>query len=147
MRIAFIKAQECWPLRHQVLRPHQSIEDCDYPNDRNPESFHLGAKEGDRLIGIGSFYRERQATVPGHIQWRLRGMAIHPDLRGLGVGRQLLRFAFDELRSKRADVLWCQARENAAGFYTGLGFLTRGEPFMLEGIGMHHIMYKLLTSA
>ncbi|MFZ1688729.1 MAG: GNAT family N-acetyltransferase [Flavobacteriales bacterium] len=145
MRIAFIKANECWPLRHKVLRPHQSIEDCDYPNDRNPDSFHLGAFEGGRLVGIGSFYREKQETLVGHIQWRLRGMAIDPDFRGTGVGRQLLRFGMDELKSKRADILWCQARESAEGFYAKLGFAIKGEPFTLEGIGVHYIMYLSLV--
>ncbi|MEO8066066.1 MAG: GNAT family N-acetyltransferase [Flavobacteriales bacterium] len=147
MRIAFIKANECWPLRHQVLRPHQTLEDCDYPNDRNPDSFHLGAYVGSRIVGIGSFYREKQETLVGHMQWRLRGMAIHPEFRGVGAGAQLLRFGLDELKAKRADVLWCQAREGAAGFYTKLGFAFKGDAFMLEGIGVHFIMYKPLLGA
>lgn len=147
MRIAFIKAKDTWPLRHSVLRSHQSIEDCDYPNDRNPDSFHLGAYEGKQLVGVGSFYKERQPTVLGHFQWRLRGMAVLPDFRGKGVGQQLLRFAFDELKAKRADVLWCQAREKALGFYAKLGFSSKGEPFSLEGFGVHHIMYRPLLGA
>lgn len=147
MRIAFIKAKDCWPLRHQVLRPHQTLEDCDYPNDRNPDSFHLGAFEGDALIGVGSFYKEKQETVLGHFQWRLRGMAVLPDFRGKGVGEQLLRFAFDELKTKRADVLWCQARESATGFYSKLGFRAKGTPFSLEGFGVHDIMYRPLLGA
>jgi ribosomal protein S18 acetylase RimI-like enzyme len=146
MRIAFIKANECWSLRHKVLRPHQTIEDCDYPNDRNPDSFHLGAFEGGRLVGVGSFYKEKQETIAGHIQWRLRGMAIDPDFRSVGAGRQLLLFGMDELKAKRADVIWCQARENAEGFYTKLGFTIKGEPFLLEGIGVHYIMYKSLLA-
>ena len=146
MRIAFIKANECWPLRHKVLRPHQIIEDCDYPNDRNPDSFHLGAFNGARLLGVGSFYKEKQETVQGHIQWRLRGMAIDPDFRSAGVGRQLLRFGMDELKAKRADVIWCQARENAFGFYTKLGFASKGGFFTLDGIGVHDIMYKSLLA-
>ena len=28
MRVRFIKAQDTWSLRHRVLRPHQTIEDC-----------------------------------------------------------------------------------------------------------------------
>lgn len=144
MRIAFIKAKDCWPLRHQVLRPHQSIEDCDYPNDRNPDSFHLGAFDGERLVAVGSFYKERHETVLGHFQWRLRGMAVLPDYRGQGVGAELIAFALDELKAKRADVVWCQARESAVGFYTKLGFATKGEPFVLEGVGAHFIMHKRL---
>ncbi|MBK7556776.1 MAG: hypothetical protein IPI55_19925 [Flavobacteriales bacterium] len=55
MRIAYLKAPDTWPLRHLVLRPHQPIEECDYPNDRNPDSFHLEPSARTRLIAIASF--------------------------------------------------------------------------------------------
>lgn len=122
------------------------MEDCDYPNDRNPDSFHLGSFEGERLVAVGSFYKERRETVLGHFQWRLRGMAVLPDFRGKGVGAGLIAFALDELKAKRADVLWCQARENATGFYTKLGFNTKGEPFPLDGLGVHVIMCKPIVA-
>lgn len=141
MRIRFIKAQDTWSLRHRVLRPHQTIEDCDYPNDRNPESFHLGVFLGEHLIGIGSFYAEKNDALKGWKQYRLRGMATHPGFRGQGAGSKLIRFALEHLRSQRADLLWCNARENAKVFYGKLGFGTQGEPFNIEGIGEHFVMY------
>ena len=141
MRIRFIKAQDAWPLRHRVLRPHQAIEDCDYPNDRNPASFHLGAFIGEQLIGIGSFYAEKNDALKGWKQYRLRGMAIAPELRGQGAGAKLMRFAMEHLRAQRADLLWCNARENAMAFYMKLGFATFGEPFNVEGMGVHVVMH------
>ena len=30
-------------LRHSVLRPHQSIEDCVHESDREETTFHIGA--------------------------------------------------------------------------------------------------------
>ena len=142
MRIVFIKAQDTWSLRHRVLRPHQTIEDCDYPNDRNPESFHLGVFIGEHLIGIGSFYAEKNDALKGWKQYRLRGMATHPEFRGQGAGAKLIRFAVEHLRAQKADLLWCNARENAKGFYEKLGFGTHGEPFHIEGIGEHFVMYR-----
>ena len=120
MRIRFIKAQDTWSLRHRVLRPHQTIEDCDYPNDRNPESFHLGVFIGEHLIGIGSFYAEKNDALKGWKQYRLRGMAIHPDFRAQGAGAvsvhdadllhvgdervvEELRHAIDRLIDRAAD--------------------------------------------
>ena len=141
MRIRFIKAQDTWGLRHRVLRPHQTIEDCDYPNDRNPESFHLGVFIGEHLIGIGSFYAEKNDALKGWKQYRLRGMATHPEFRGQGAGAKLIRFAIEHLRAQRADLLWCNARENAKGFYEKLGFGTYGESFSIEGIGEHFVMF------
>ena len=145
MRIQFIKAKDTWPIRHLVLRPHQALEDCDYPNDRNPDSFHLGAYEGDQLIGIGSFYKEKHEALNGWIQWRLRGMATHPDFRDRHIGSKLLEFAMDQLKAKRSDLLWCNARESAGGFYMKQGFVTKGEPFSIEGIGQHYVMYRMLS--
>lgn len=142
MHIRFIKASDTHSLRHRVLRPHQTIEDCDYPNDRNLESFHLGAFLGGHLIGIGSFYPERNDALKGWKQYRLRGMATHPEFHGQGVGRQLLEFAFDHLHAKKCDLLWCNARVNAKGFYERMGFAVHGEPFTLEGIGEHYVMVR-----
>lgn len=142
MRIKFIKAQDTWPLRHRVLRPHQAIEDCDYPNDRNPESFHLGVFIGEHLIGIGSFYAEKHEALKGWKQYRLRGMATHPEFQGQGAGGKLLRFAFEHLHAQKADLLWCNARENALRFYQDLGFTVLGEPFTIAGIGEHYVMQR-----
>ena len=144
MRIQFIKARDTWPLRHRVLRPHQTLDDCDYPNDRNPDSFHLGAMEDQALIGIASFYREKNPALDDWIQWRLRGMAVEEMFRGNGVGTRMIAFAVDELRMKRGDVLWCQARETAREFYLNLGFSIQGQPFIIDGIGLHHIMFRNL---
>ena len=144
MRIRFIKAQDTWGLRHRVLRPHQAIEDCDYPNDRNPESFHLGVFLGEHLIGIGSFYAEKNDSLKGWKQYRLRGMATDPGLRGQGAGGKLIRFAIEHLRAQRADLLWCNVRDDATSFYKKLGFAPHGEPFLIEGIGMHEVLYLRL---
>ncbi|MBL7963978.1 MAG: GNAT family N-acetyltransferase [Flavobacteriales bacterium] len=142
MRVQFIRARDTWQLRQQVLRPHQTVEEMDYPNDRNPDSFHLGALDMNTLVGIASFYKEKHEGMNGWIQWRLRGMAVDPHFQGKGVGRMLLKFAMDELKVKQVDVLWCNARENAMGFYQAHGFLIHGEPFPIEGIGMHYMMYR-----
>lgn len=142
MIIRFIKARDTWPLRHQVLRPHQTLEDCDYPNDRNPESFHLGGFEEDRLIAVGSFYEEGNDRLPGWSQWRLRGMAVAPEHRSRNLGGTLLVFALDQLRAKGVDLLWCQARETAVRFYARHGFVVDGERFDIEGIGGHFVMHR-----
>jgi predicted GNAT family N-acyltransferase len=140
--LRFIKAADAHDLRHRVLRPHQPMDEVDYPNDRNPDSFHLGAFSGERLIAVGSFYKEKHEALSGWIQWRLRGMAVEADLRSAGVGSRLLGFAVDELKSKRADLLWCHARETAANFYFKHGFKVHGDPFLIEGIGPHFLMYR-----
>src|SRR6218665_585884 len=84
MRIRFIKAADTHALRHRVLHPDQPMEEVDFPNDRNPDSFHLGVSIGNHLVCVASFYNERNAQLLGWKQYRLRGMATHPDMRGQG---------------------------------------------------------------
>jgi GNAT superfamily N-acetyltransferase len=144
MNIRLIKPEETHALRHMVLRPHQTLADCDYPGDRDPGSFHVGVFEGDRLISIGTFHRVQLPQLPGSKQYRLRGMATHPEHRSKGVGTQLMHFAIDQLNSLGTDVLWCHARINAVEFYKRLGLGIEGPLFHVEGIGEHYLMYRRL---
>ncbi len=140
MPIRFIKARDTWPLRHLVLRPGQPLDTCDFPNDRGEGAFHLAVVKDEAIVCIGSFYKEDHSDLKGWKQYRLRGMATHPDHRGRGHGSALLRFALDHLRAQKADLLWCNARDNALPFYRGLGFTTHGGVFDIPGIGPHHLL-------
>ena len=143
MRIKFIKAKETWPIRHKVLRPNQLLEDCDYPNDRNPDSFHLGAFESNKLIAIASFYGERNEQIVAWKQYRLRGFATLPEYQGKGVGNSLMKFGLEHLQNNKADVLWCNARTSASPFYEKHGFGVFDDIFEIEGIGLHQLLYYL----
>lgn len=140
MPIRSVQAREIWPLRHKVLRPHMTLEDCDYPHDNDADTFHLATIEGDRILCIGSFYKEKCPSLEGLKPYRLRGMATEPDHRGRGLGRDLIHSALEHLRAQQADLLWCNARENALRFYTKLDFTTHGGPFDIPGIGPHYLL-------
>ncbi|HEX8271299.1 MAG TPA: acetyltransferase [Longimicrobiaceae bacterium] len=57
---------------------------------------------------------------------------IHPDLRGRGIGRRLLRHAVDALGATRVDVN--EQNEQAVGFYRKMGFVVVGRS-ELDGMG------------
>lgn len=38
-----ISAEDTYEIRHMILRPHQTIEQCKYEQDKEEGSFHLGA--------------------------------------------------------------------------------------------------------
>jgi ribosomal protein S18 acetylase RimI-like enzyme len=139
-----IRPEDTWSLRHRVLRPHQTLADCDYPGDRDPANFHLGVLDTTRapntVVCIGTFHAELNHELPGTHHYRLRGMATEPELRGQGLGALLLRDAFTRLKQRGADHLWCHAREGAIAFYTKLGFMSHGELFDVPGIGRHLVM-------
>ena len=86
IQVRAITAAETRPLRHAVLRPGQSFEQTVYSRDDHPETLHLGAFDGDRLVAIASLYREARPHRPSRAAWRLRGMATDPDVRGGGFG-------------------------------------------------------------
>lgn len=140
VKIKQITAEETYNLRHQVLRPNQSIKECQYPNDFSNSSFHIGAIKDSNLVSIASFYKE---LVPGtnHSEaFRLRGMATLENQRGQGIASQLLKFGLQHIRQQGPYLVWCNARTTASGFYEKLGFSRSSEVFEIEGIGPHYLM-------
>jgi len=143
-----IPAAETRGLRRAVLRPHQPPEAVIYPGDDDPDTLHLGLYVEGRQLGVASLYREPPPfALKVTTAWRLRGMAVEQVRQGMGLGAALLRACMEHAASQRGTQVWCNARATAAGFYKSLGFVSRGEPFDLPGIGPHHLMYRDLSGA
>ncbi|MGG1575287.1 GNAT family N-acetyltransferase [Fictibacillus sp. NRS-1165] len=140
-----ISAEQTYEIRHKVLRPNQTLDECQFPGDNDQGTFHLGAYQGDKLISIASFYRESHPDITGSVQYRLRGMATLEDYRKEKAGGSLLLRAEDRLRKQNADSWWCNAREGVAGYYKKLGLRECGDVFDLPPIGPHIVMFKMLT--
>lgn len=138
--IRFIDPALTRSLRSVVLRPGRPAEECIYPEDTAPGAFHLGAFDGGRITGIASFSQEHieGATTA----FRLRGMAVDPELQGKGIGADIMNFALEHLASLGCDVLWCNARSSAVGFYMKLGMEIYSDEFDIPGIGPHYKMKR-----
>ena len=144
--IKTIEAAETLSLRHRVLRPQQSLEDCAYPLDAAPESYHLGCVMGGDLVGVASVYHEAPVGEDDPHAWRLRGMAVMEGARGFGIGQQLLDGIVEYVAGRTgAAVLWCNARVDATDFYEAAGFTARGEVFDLPPIGPHVVLSRRLV--
>jgi GNAT superfamily N-acetyltransferase len=152
-----VAAQDILWIRQKVLRPHQSLEECQFPEDMNPRGFHLGLFLRDsmnsHLISIASFHPQLVPTslqeslpIPPYQPYRLRGMATLPEYSGRGYGAFLVKAGEEKLKEKSCDFLWFNAREKAFRFYSRLKFNFFGELFDIEGVGPHKIMYKSLRS-
>lgn len=142
IKILPIRASDTHPLRQKILRPHQPIQEMEFPGDNDPETFHYGLFIENILMGIASVYKE---NTPGNEiinSYRLRGMAVEEKLRGKGFGKILVNKIFEELKEKDAEYLWCNARTNASGFYETLGFKIEGNEFDIPEIGPHYLMIK-----
>lgn len=76
----------------------------------------------------------------GVVHGKIEMLFIHPDWRGRGVGRQLLRYAIDELGATELDVN--EQNPQAVGFYLhmGLEIIGRSE---LDGMGKPYPLLHL----
>ena len=120
-------------LRQQILRPHQS--EAELASHEPPDSYAVGAFEGDELVAVGLVGWEGE---PG--EWRVRGMATQPAMRGRGAGTAVLGALLDHARRQGARAVWCQVRTPARRLYERAGFAVESEEFELPEIGPHLLM-------
>ncbi len=140
--IQFVPAEAIYSLRHKVLRPHQTLNDCIYPADAWANTFHLAAKINGQIVGIATFHEEESSDLKADLPYRLRGMATDFSFHQQGIGRKVLESGMQELKRRNCDLLWFYAREIAFPFYEKLGFSYLGPLFDIPGIGPHKTMYK-----
>ena len=135
-----IKPIDTYPIRHKMLRPNGTIDECKFQGDNDELTFHLGAFVDKKLVSVASFYFERCPIFPEAYQYRLRGMATLSEYQGQGLSSALLKTAFPVIKQNQCQLLWCNAREKAMGFYLKVGFETHGELFSIQNIGKHMLM-------
>jgi predicted GNAT family N-acyltransferase len=131
-----VAAEVTYPLRQAVLRPDGG--DVVWAGDEDAGTFHLAARDADgRIVGVVRFSPAacpwRDAAHP----WQLRGMATDTTVRGSGAGKALVVAGLAALRGRGADLVWCDAREAAVGFYARMGFTVVTEAYDKPGIGPH----------
>ena len=138
-----VTAAETRPLRQRILRPHQRPEQLVYPHDDAPETLHVAAFDGDAMVGTATIHLEPHPHTHAPA-WRLRGMAVVPELRRRGCGARLVDACIAHVRAHGGTLVWCNARVSAAPFYDSLGFVREGDAFELPEIGPHFLMKREL---
>lgn len=145
MYTQLITPEQTRPLRHLVLWPHiEKEEDCVIDIDYRDDAFHLGVFVDGELRCIGSFFSIQSPKISFEKQYRLRAMATHPEFHGKGLARELILHAVEILKEKQQDVLWCDARIKAVGFYERLGFSKIDDVYDVLKIGPHKFMWREL---
>lgn len=102
------------PFRHKILRPNQTLADCTYPGDADPDSYHLGAFRNDQLISIASVFiqhEERFNAFTQTDQYRLRGMGTVEEFRCRGYGKAVLEACLQQCWDKGGEIFWCNAAQ------------------------------------
>jgi predicted GNAT family N-acyltransferase len=145
LSVAEVAAEETYALRGAVLRPNGG--EITWAGDEDPATFHLAAHTDDgAVIGV---VRYSPAPCPwrpmARSPWQLRGMATDAAVRGAGAGRLLVVEGLARVAARGGDLVWCDARVTAAGFYERMGFEVVTDEFEKPGIGPHLGMVHEVT--
>jgi GNAT superfamily N-acetyltransferase len=141
VRVEEVPAEATHDLRWRILRGSRPGAAVVFPEDSRPDAFHLAIRHDGTILAVASFSPEGTPFRPGNPAVRLRGMAVEWSFQQHGLGRLLLTTVVDRLRAEGVDVLWCNARDSAGGFYARLGFEVVGDGFVLPESGIaHHVM-------
>ena len=128
-------------LRRLVLREGRPDADVHYAEDDLPDTFHLAAVTDDgSVVGVATWAPAPSDRRPGAVAWRLRGMAVHPDQQGAGIGSALLDAAAVRLRPAGVEVLWADGRDAALPFYERHGWSVEGDGFVTASGIPHHLV-------
>jgi predicted GNAT family N-acyltransferase len=141
-----VPAEVTYALRGAVLRPDGGA--IVWAGDEDPRTFHLAARSADgAVVGVVRFSPAPCPWRDARAPWQLRGMATDPAVRGSGAGRALVVDGLARLAERGADLLWCDARVSAAGFYELMGFAVVTDEYDKPGIGPHVGMLLEVTPA
>jgi len=139
IRTAVVPVEEIFALRWAVLRTGLPRETAVYPEDSYPGTFHVAAyDERGEVRGCATFFPD---VLPGESApaYRFRGMGSAPGVRGQGFGGVTLRAGLRECAARGAELVWCNGRTSATGFYQHFGFTAVGDEFTIEPSGPHYV--------
>ncbi len=125
-----------YELRYRILRKPWGQPPGNEKDDREAESIHIIAKEGDRIVGIGRLHLNSSEEA------QIRYMAVEEDYRGKGVGKAMLTELEDKARKKKAKYIVLNSRETAVPFYGKFSYTIVGKAPTLFGVVHHFKMRK-----
>lgn len=112
----------------------QELDELVFEGDEDPGAVHLGAYDGDDMVGIASL-----APSPGPLgRWRIRQVGVVPRGRGAGLGRRLVEALLEEAEGP----VHLSARSHLEDWYLGLGFERVGEVYDKPPVGPHVDMVR-----
>ena len=139
-----ITSIETFQVRHPVLRAGKSVESCQFEGDDFETTIHFGFFDNDKIVGVTSIFKNNNSLFANPTTFQIRGMAVLEGFQKSGIGKKLLIHSEHHLISKKSDLIWFNARENAVGFYKKLGYSIIGKRFEIKDVGNHFVMYKKL---
>ena len=144
LSLKIVKSDDLLNLRSKILRNNLDPNLCRFPGDKEINSFHIGAFNGNTLIGGVSVMKNecKKKELPNCFQ--LRGLFVDKEFQHNGIGKTIVNFVENRLRDSGVNYLWMNARESAVLFYLKLNYSNSKISYVINDIGLHYLMYKKL---
>jgi ribosomal-protein-alanine N-acetyltransferase len=144
LSLKIVKSDDLLNLRSKILRNNLDPNLCRFPGDKEINSFHIGAFNGNTLIGGVSVMKNecKKKELPNCFQ--LRGLFVDKEFQQNGIGKTIVNFVENRLRDSGVNYLWMNARESAVLFYLKLNYSNSRISYVINEIGLHYLMYKKL---
>tara|TARA_A100001011_G_scaffold400708_1_gene517825 strand:- start:26987 stop:27427 length:441 start_codon:yes stop_codon:yes gene_type:complete len=144
LSLKIVKSEDLLNLRSKILRNNLDPNLCRFPSDAEINSFHVGAFNGNTLVGGVSVMKNecKKKKLPNCYQ--LRGLFVDQEFQYKGIGNTIVNFVEERLRYIGVNYLWMNARESAVLFYLKLNYSNSKITYMINEIGLHYLMYKKL---
>ncbi|MCX7565813.1 GNAT family N-acetyltransferase [Sulfitobacter sp. F26169L] len=128
--------QACYALRHTVFVQEQGYTAEGEVDALDPLSHHLLAQQNGTPVATARVYIAEGTAKIGRV-------CVLKELRGTGLGADLIRAAVELATRQGADHAILGAQVHAIGFYAKLGFEPYGHPYDDEG-EPHQMMQRTL---
>jgi predicted GNAT family N-acyltransferase len=122
-----VEVEAALELRQRVFVDEQGVTPAADRDGRDGEAIHLVALDGGRIVGTC------RLLVEGELA-RLGRMAVEPELRGRGLGADILAAAERAAGLAGARRVTLHAQTTAESLYARAGYEPRGWRFVEEGI-------------
>lgn len=123
--IRHVNLPTIWKIRREVMYPLEEIGYVQLPEDHAGR--HLGLYIDDSLVSIVSLFELGAAA-------QFRKFATLTDQQGKGYGSQLLDYVMKQAMAEGKQLIWCNARVSASGFYERFGMYVTGNSWWKKDI-------------
>lgn len=118
---------DVFEIRRVVFIVGQDVPEHEERDGKDDDAIHLIAHHDGKAVGTA-----RMLLVDG--VGKIGRVAVLDEMRGKGLGRDIMNAALDELRREGVVRAKLAAQTHALGFYEALGFIVEGPEFMDAGI-------------
>lgn len=131
--------ERCIEIRRDVFIEEQQIAKELEMDDLDPDCTHFLAwtgsdREAAKAVGTARLWIDAEGVA------KAQRVAVLAAVRGVGIGRILMRAVEEETRSRGIDSLILGAQHTAIPFYESIGYIAYGEGF--DDAGIPHRMMR-----